>query len=356
MKIIKKYVLNKFNTFTYSNAFQEKLSQTFLILEVNMTIVRLGYVAMSKYVQNASPSQTMTFKQFDKIADREAAVRKLERIANHNLHNTLRILKHNAASDIYFYRLTSRLIPLANHEELLDWNYLKPLKENLNEIGEYVKKHQMRVDFHPDHFVLLNSLRKEVLRNSITTLKMHYLLLKGMGIDPEHRCVIHIGGKYKETEKSLERFVDNWMVVPRAIQKMIMLENDDTSFTLDDTLFLCEKLGIPLVFDYHHHIVHHQTENWEDNWERIIKTWKHSPLPIKMHISSPKSKEKIRHHADYIDIDMFFHFLKEINGTVPQIDCMIEAKQKDAALFKLIKQVQLRDDIDMINRSTFRLK
>jgi len=64
----------------------------------------------------------MTFTLFQKIDDWEAAIRKLERTALSNLHNTLRLLKHNAASGIYFYRLTSRLIPLANHEELLNWN------------------------------------------------------------------------------------------------------------------------------------------------------------------------------------------------------------------------------------------
>ena len=46
-----------------------------------MTIVRLGYVAMSMELKNASPSKTMTFTQFQKIEDREAAIRKLERIA-----------------------------------------------------------------------------------------------------------------------------------------------------------------------------------------------------------------------------------------------------------------------------------
>ncbi|HWL22469.1 MAG TPA: UV damage endonuclease UvsE, partial [Ureibacillus sp.] len=73
-----------------------------------MTIVRLGYVAMSMELKNASPSKTMTFAQFEKIKDREAAIRKLERIAISNLQTTLRLLKHNAASDIHFYRLTSR--------------------------------------------------------------------------------------------------------------------------------------------------------------------------------------------------------------------------------------------------------
>ncbi|MEH7381455.1 UV DNA damage repair endonuclease UvsE [Bacillus sp. JJ1533] len=321
-----------------------------------MTMVRLGYVAMSMELKNASPSKTMTFAQFQKIEDREAAIHKLERIALTNLHNTLRLLKHNAASEIHFYRLTSRLIPLANHEELLDWNYIKPLKSSLREIGDFANEHGIRIDFHPDHFVLINSPKVEILKNSIHTLKLHYLLLKAMGIQPTHRCVMHVGGNYKETDVSLERFVTNWMDVPAKIQNMIMLENDDTSFTMEDTLYLCEKLNIPLVFDYHHHLAHHQNPNWENQWDRVVQTWKQSPLPIKMHISSPKSKETFRHHSDYVDIEMFFTFLHEIKGSVPQIDCMIEAKQKDAALFKLMEEIKMRGDVEIIDGSSFYLK
>jgi len=320
-----------------------------------MTIVRLGYVAMSMELKNASPSQTMTFTQFQKIDDREAAIRKLERISLLNLQNTLRILKHNAASDIHFYRLSSRLIPLANHKELLDWNYLKPLHKLLREIGDFAKENNMRIDFHPDHFVLINSMKKEILINSIQTLKMHYLLLKGMGIEPTHRCVMHVGGNYKETDVSLERFIDNWMVVPRSIQKMIMLENDDTSFTLEDTLYLCEKLDIPLVFDYHHHLAYHRNPDWEVHWNRVIQTWRHSPLPVKMHISSPKSQKAFRHHADFVDVEMFFRFLNEIKGSVRQIDCMIEAKRKDEALFHLMDEIRTRDDVEIIDGSSFHL-
>jgi UV DNA damage endonuclease len=321
-----------------------------------MTIVRLGYVAMSMELKNASPSKTMTFAQFQKNRDREAAIRKLERIALANLENTHRLLKHNVFSEIHFYRLTSRLIPLANHAELPDWDYMIPLKEKLYEIGEFTRKHNLRIDFHADHFVVLNSSKTDVLKNSLKTLNMHYSLLKEMKIDPTHRCVLHVGGNYKESEKSLERFVNNWIDVPRAIQQMIILENDDTSFTLDDTLYLCEKLGVPLVFDYHHHLAHHRSENWEDNWDRVVATWKESPLPIKMHISSPKNEAEFRHHSDNVDVDMFFRFLKEIKGTVPQIDCMIEAKKKDEALFTLIKEISKREDVEMIDGSSFYLK
>ena len=55
----------------------------------NMTIVRLGFVAMSMELQNASPSKTMTFTQFEKIPDREAAIRKLERISLQNIETTI---------------------------------------------------------------------------------------------------------------------------------------------------------------------------------------------------------------------------------------------------------------------------
>ncbi|WP_409291089.1 UV DNA damage repair endonuclease UvsE [Peribacillus sp. SCS-37] len=323
-----------------------------------MTIVRLGYVAMSVELQNASPSKTMTFAQFSKLKDREAAIRKLERIAVENIHNCLRLLRHNLANDIHFFRLTSRIIPLANHEELPGWNYLKPLKGALAEVAGFLVEHpEMRVDFHPDHFVILNGIDKEILNMSIRTLRMHEGLLKGMGIEPEHRCVLHVGGGYNDIEKALEQFIHNWGLISAGLQKMIMLENDDTTFTLDDTLYLCEKLGIPLVFDYHHHLAHNRgAEDWEGSWERILGTWAHSKLPVKMHISSPRSEKEFRAHAEFVDSGMFLRFLDSIKGTVPQIDCMIEAKKKDEALFRLMEDLKSSSQVEIINSASFFLK
>lgn len=316
-------------------------------------IIRLGYVAMSVELQNASPSQTMTFAQFSKIKDRDAAIRKLERISESNLHNCLRLLKHNEANQIHFFRLSSRLIPLANHEELLDWNYMKPLKEPLKELADYIKKHPARIDFHPDHFVVLNSPDKEILKNSLRTLVMHKALLKGMEVDTEHRCVLHVGGGYDDKEKALELFIQNWAYISPSIQRMIMLENDDTTFTVKETLYLCEKLGIPMVFDYHHHLANHEDKNWQEDWGRVVETWKDSSLPIKMHISSPRSERDFRAHADYVDVEMFLRFLAQIKGTVPEIHCMIEAKQKDAALFQLSRELQGKSGIKMLDQSSF---
>jgi UV DNA damage endonuclease len=136
---------------------------------------------------------------------------------------------------------------------------------------------------------------------------------------------------------------------------MIMLENDDTTFTVKDTLYLCEKLGVPMVFDYHHHIANHDVEDWRSDWQRIIGTWKHSSLPIKMHISSPRSEKDFRAHADTIDPEMFLRFLHGINGTVPEIHCMIEAKQKDAALFQLVHDLKKHAGLNWHDQSSFEM-
>ncbi|TYS63437.1 UV DNA damage repair endonuclease UvsE [Sutcliffiella horikoshii] len=323
-----------------------------------MTIVKLGYVAMSVQLTNASPSKTMTYAQFSKIKDREAAIEKLERISIENLENCLRLLKHNVANDIRFFRFSSKLIPLANHEEVKDWKFMRPLKEILSEIGDYIDENPMRVDFHPDHFVLLNSKNKDIINQTIKTLSMHRSLLKGMRVPTQHRCVLHIGGGYDDRELALEQFIHNFALVPQPIQEMLILENDDTTFHLRDALYVCEKLNVPLVFDYHHHLAHFEekAEGWENEWGRVVQTWEHSPLPVKMHISSPRDEKNFRAHADYVDPKMFMDFLQPIKGSVPEIHCMIEAKKKDEALFQLMEEMKNYAEIEIIDGASFRIK
>lgn len=320
-----------------------------------MTLFRFGYVAMSMHVQNASPSKTMTYSQFSKIVDQDAAVAKLERIARTNLHNCLRLLRHNIAHEIDFFRLSSKLIPLANHPEIQEWDYISPLQEELAQIKIFLHEHpSLRIDFHPDHFVILNTKDKQTFSMSLRTLHMHYLLLQKMGIPPVHRCVLHVGGSYNDKEKALEQFIHNWGIIPSYIQQMIILENDDTTFTLKDTLYLCEKLGIPLVLDYHHYLANNGKNSClYDDWIRVVNTWKISQLPLKMHISSPRSPKEFRAHADDIDLNMFWEFVELVRGTVDQVDVMIEAKLKDEALFRLMKDIRSMKKVQWMTETSF---
>jgi UV DNA damage endonuclease len=323
---------------------------------VRVTKIRLGYVAMSVNVKNCSPSQTVTYKQFAKLEDRNAAIRKLERAAKSNVENCLRLLKHNLAHDIRFFRLSSRLVPLATHQELEGWDYLQAIKDDLQELGQFAALHEMRLDFHPDHFNVINTPNEDIFRATVEGLRYHQQLLQDMNIDLIHRLVLHIGGLYNDREKALERFITNWGIIPHDIQQMIMLENDDKVFTVGDALYLGEKLGAPVVFDFHHQLVNHREEKWEAEWGRVIHTWQNSPLPVKMHISSPKNEKDFRAHADFIDSEIFMRFLQVVKGSVPQIDCMIEAKQKDQALFYLMEDMKQQTGIEIIDGASFNIR
>ncbi|WP_096199233.1 UV DNA damage repair endonuclease UvsE [Bacillus sp. FJAT-45350] len=302
--------------------------------------VRFGYVAMSEQLQNASPSQTMTATQFEKIPDRTRALKKLEEIAISNLENCLRLLKHNVAHDIYFFRLSSRLVPLVNHSLTEGWKYERAILPMLRAIGEFVQKNQMRIGFHPDHFVVLNSGNDDILQRSLQTLLYHYKLLKGMQIDPTHRCVLHIGGKKEGKISGLETFVENFSTIPEQIQRMLILENDDTVYDLEDTLYLGEKLGVPVVLDLHHHELNHSTMLTRELWIRVLSTWKDSPLPVKIHISSPMEGPDDKRHHNFIEPNRLLEFLSMAEGSCEQIDIMIEAKKKDEALFQLMNELK----------------
>ncbi|QJD84793.1 UV DNA damage repair endonuclease UvsE [Cohnella herbarum] len=312
-------------------------------------IVRFGYVAMSVELENASPSKTMTMASFSKLADREAGIHRLERIAEENLRNTLRLLKHNRYLGVHVYRMTSKLIPLATHQELADWDPYPALANSFAEVGAFIREHDMRVSFHPDHFTVLSTPRPEVFSNSVNDLNHHVRMLEAMGLDERATNNIHVGGSYGDKKASALRFIEQFRTIERRITERITLENDDKTFTAAETLRIAEEVGVPMVLDIHHHAVNPGEERMADLWPRIQRTWDHFAwnvrqsearlkLPPKLHVSSPKSLSDPRGHADHIEIMPLLTFLREIAHLTPAIDIMIEAKRKDEALLKLMDE------------------
>jgi len=313
--------------------------------------VRFGYVAMSVHLENASPSRTMTMATFSKLADREAGLRRLEKIAEENLHNTLRQLKHNRYSGVHVYRMTSKLIPLATHEDLRDWDPYPALAPAFAEVGAFIREHEMRVSFHPDHFTVLNTPRKEVFEKSLQDLDHHVRMLEAMGLDVRALNNIHVGGSYGDKVTAGKRFVEQFRGIEPRIAKRITLENDDKTFTAAETLAIAEEVGVPMVLDIHHDWVNPGNEKAEELWPRILRTWdalewnvEHaaSPrrLPPKIHVSSPKSESDPRGHADYVEPGPLLEFLLGIAEQTPELDVMIEAKKKDDALLQLMERLR----------------
>ena len=76
-------------------------------------IIHLGYVAISKTLDITS-SKTITYTNLKKHNDYQ----KLDNIIKENLNNLEKIIDYNIKNNIHFYRLTSKLIPLATIKEL----------------------------------------------------------------------------------------------------------------------------------------------------------------------------------------------------------------------------------------------
>ena len=302
-------------------------------------IIRLGYVAIALNLKKVTTSSTVTFATYNKLKNEEEKLRKLKRVTFSNLDALESILKYNIENNIHFYRLTSKLIPLSTHPEVL-WEYAKYFNKELNRIGKIIKESNMRVDFHPDQFNVINSIKENVVKDTIRNLS-HAVDLYDFMDYKEGKLVIHIGSSAGGKEDSIQRFISNYKTFPNRIKERLILENDDKVFTAKDVLKICEEVEVPMVIDIHHHNCKNDEDNLIELLPRIFDTWNNENLPPKIHFSSPREGKLDRKHADYIDVNDFVSFLNLSKESINRdFDVMIEAKKKDQALFKLMEDLR----------------
>ena len=310
-------------------------------------IIRLGYVAISLTL-DITASKTITYTNYSKLKEEDKII-KIDNIVKENLQNLKQIMLYNFKNNIHFYRLSPNIIPLATHPNIdID---IEKYKKQFEIIGYMSKLYNIRLDTHPDHYCVLNSNKKEVIKNSIKILKYNYNIFKTMKING--KAIVHIGGAYDNKEKSIQRFIKNFKKLDTKIQNIIILENDDKIYNIKDTLYICETLKIPMVLDYHHYLCNNENEKIEDYLPRILNTWKKEKLNPKMHFSSPKNKKEFRSHSNYINSDDFIKFINILKKYNTNIDIMLECKAKDEAMFRLVRQLKHKTNYHFINETTF---
>ncbi|APH03342.1 UV DNA damage repair endonuclease UvsE [Bacillus weihaiensis] len=301
-------------------------------------IIRFGYVSHALSLWDCSPAKTLTFTRWQKL-DKEERKAQLLHVTRQNLEHTLRMIHYNIAHEIYLYRFSSSIVPLATHPEVM-WDYRTPFKELFTEIGQLVKKHKLRTSFHPNQFTLFTSDKKHITENAVGDMNYHFDMLDAMGLSDEGIINIHVGGAYGNKQKATERFHENIKKLPSRIKKRMTLENDDKTYTTTETLAVCEKENITLLFDYHHYMANHEEdEKIEELLPKVFKTWDWVNLRPKIHVSSPKSEKEFRSHADNVDVQFLMPLLTYLKELNMDIDFMIEAKQKDRAALKLCEDI-----------------
>ena len=313
--------------------------------------IRLGYVAIAKKLgKKITSSSTVTFTNYNKISTSEKKLEKLKAVSASNLKNLGKILNYNIENNIHFYRITSALIPLVTHPEVGYWGHREFLKKDFEYIGKLINESNMRVDTHPDEFNVINSINPKVVENTKINLLRQAQWFEDFKYDLG-KMVIHIGGATNGKESGIERFITNFKTFPEEVTSKIIIENDDKTYTAAETLKLCKALNIPMVLDVHHHNCNNNGENINDIWAEIVNTWNNQPLPPKIHFSSPREGKFDRKHADYINSEEFMKFINSAKELHRDFDVMLECKEKDIALFKLVDDI--KEYYHWIDETTF---
>lgn len=302
--------------------------------------VKLGYVAISKTIE-LTASTNYTYTQYQKNKD----LKLLDKVIISNLESLEEIIKYNIANDIKFYRISSKIIPLATKDDV-KFDYINKYKNYYQQISKLIKESNMRVDFHADQYTVLNSTKKEVVENTIKTLQYHYNLLESLNI-LDKVVVLHVGSNVLGKKNSKTRFINNFKKLPQHLQNLIVIENDDKIFNIEDVIEISNEINTPIVLDYHHHLCNKSDFSFAD----IFNSW--GNRRVKMHFSSPKNKRDYRSHNEYINGDDFINFIEILKKYDKDVDIMLEAKGKDDSLFRLVRYIKYKTDYEFIDDTTF---
>ena len=309
--------------------------------------IRFFNACISLTLSNVTTSSTVTYTTFQKDKD----YKKIDTAIKSNLNALKEILTYNIKNNIHFFRLSSKLIPLATKSDVI-FDYIDPYKDYYHSIAKIIKDNKLRIDFHPDEFCVLNSTKSEVVKNSIAILEYHYNLLKALEIKNKI-LVLHIGGNTFGKKNSISRFINNFNTLSKDIQESIAIENDDKIFNIRDCVYISKNINVPVILDYHHHICNHDELDINDYLKDILSSW-HNTTP-KMHFSSPKNKTKkdFRSHNDYINVDDFINFIDLLKPFNHDVDIMIEANAKDEAIFRLVRELKYKTNYTFIDDTSF---
>ena len=155
--------------------------------------------------------------------------------------------------------------------------------------------------------------------------------------------ILHLGGVFGDKAETLDRFRENYAKLPQGVKDRLVLENDDVSWSVHDLLPLCEELNIPMVLDFHHNNIifdsdqiREGTKDIIDLFPRIFATWKRKNITPKMHYSEPTpeaitGRQRRKHNPR----------VTTLPPCPPDTDLMIEAKDKEQAVFELMKTFKL---------------
>jgi len=291
--------------------------------------MRIGYPCINRTL-NCSASSTFRLKSYSEA--------RLKTSIENNLECLLRILQFNLENRLYFFRISSDLVPFASHP-VNRFSWQKHFQIEFEEIGEFIVKNRMRISMHPDQFTLINSIKDEIFERSKRELVYHAEILDLMKLDTSAKIQSHVGGAYGDKKASMKRFVARFNRLPDSVIRRLVIENDDKLYDLNDCLEISEEIQIPVVFDvFHHKLNKSASQTLKESFSCVAKSWNERREGVPMvDYSSQEPNGLPRQHPETINLEDFGLFLKQ---TEPfDFDVMLEIKDKEKSAIKAIGYV-----------------
>ena len=257
------------------------------------------------------------------------------RLALENSEILCGIIDWNNHNGIQVYRMTSDLIPWASEyelEQLPDWS---KIQANYRKAANLAAAGNQRLSFHPGQFNSLTSPREHVVVNCIRDLRIHGEIMDAMGLPRtrEAKINIHMGGSFGEKEVAMDRWCKNFERLPESVKSRITLENDDKGnlYSAKDLHQVWQRLGVPTVFDYHHHKFCDGGLPESEALHLAATTWG-GVRPVTHYSESAATREgrdaMPQAHSNFVD--------GPVKDWGLDIDCVVEAKAKELAVLQLV--------------------
>ena len=299
--------------------------------------MNIGYACINMQLSSQKP-KIYTGRSMIKRTFKAKGIEYASELGLQNCKDLFEIVKWNNENGFPFFRITSNLFPWSSEYKLKDMPDHQEICDVLGEVGKYVADNNMRITSHPGPFNVLTSPHPHVVDNCINDLSTHGEVFDMMGLSrsPYNKINIHIGGAYGDKESAMARFCVNFERLPDSVKSRLTVENDDkaTMYSVRDLYDGVYKvIGIPIVFDYHHHQFCTGDMSEQKALELAIKTW--GDIKPVVHYSESRRDEKkddtirVQAHSDYI--------YDKIETYGNEIDIMVEAKAKELAVVKYIE-------------------
>ena len=218
-------------------------------------MTNLGYACINMTLGSQKPKIT-TNRGMIKRTFLSEGVKYSSELALQNTRDLIEVIKWNHKNGFKLFRMTSNLIPWSSEFPLSSMPEYRKISILLNGAGNLANKYGQRITSHPGPFNVLVSPNEKVVQNTIKDLSIHGEIFDLMGLSrtPYNKINIHCNGVYGDKQSAMDRFCKNFEKLPESVQTRLTVENDDkgSMYSVKDLMYIHERIGIPIVFDYHH--------------------------------------------------------------------------------------------------------